>query len=158
MKYSLIFGFIFSALVAFGQNGEALRKIEAARIALITERLELTPDQAEKFWPIYREYTQQRLDLRKELQALKRNADTNQLTDAESKEVLEKGQLLKERQLALDKTYTEKLSTVISNNQILALRKAEEDFKQMIIRRLEQRRDNRDRMDRRDGRKLDDDL
>jgi hypothetical protein len=156
MKYSMIVGLILSALAAFGQNEEALKKIESARIALITERLNLTPEQAEKFWPVYREYTQQRLQLKDELKSLKRSVDAKQMTDEESKQILEKGHALKERQLSLDKNYTDRLSTVITNNQILLLRKAEEDFRQMIIQRLENRRENRERINRRDDRKLND--
>jgi len=41
-------------------------KVEAARIGMITNRLGLTPDQAEKFWPIYREFIQKRQDMRQE--------------------------------------------------------------------------------------------
>jgi hypothetical protein len=156
MKCPLIFGFVLTALAAFGQNEEALKKIESARIALITERLNLTPEQAEKFWPVYREYTQQRLQLREELKSLKNSVDTKQMTDEQSKQVLEKGHALKERQLSLDRNYTDRLSMVITNNQILALRKAEEDFRQMIIQRLENRKENRERINRRDDRKLND--
>jgi hypothetical protein len=156
MKYNLIFAFLFCTLSVVAQDQEAMKKIESARIALITERLSLTPEQAEKFWPLYREYTQQRQALRKEFQSLRRSSDDRQLTDEESKEVLQKGHNLKERQLDLDKTYTDKLGTVITNNQILLLRKAEDDFKQMIIKRLENRKENRERMERRIERKSND--
>lgn len=156
MKYNLIFVLLFCTLSAVAQDQEAMKKIESARIALITERLSLTPEQAEKFWPLYREYTQQRQTLRKEFQALRRSSEERQLTDEESKEVLQKGLDLKERQLDLDKDYTDKLGTVITNNQILLLRKAEEDFKQMIIKRIENRKENRERMERRIERKSND--
>jgi len=156
MKYNLIFVLLFCTLPAVAQDQEAMKKIESARIALITERLSLTPEQAEKFWPLYREYTQQRQTLRKEFQALRRSSEERQLTDEESKEVLQKGLDLKERQLDLDKDYTDKLGTVITNNQILLLRKAEEDFKQMIIKRIENRKENRERMERRIERKSND--
>ena len=156
MKYKMIFAFLFCAFSTVAQDQEAMKKIESARIALITERLGLTPEQAEKFWPLYREYTQQRQSLRKEFQSLRRNSEERQLTDEESKEVLQKGLELKERQLELDKNYTDKLGTVITNNQILLLRKAEDDFKQMIIKRLENRKENRERMDRRIERKTND--
>ena len=53
----LIFGSTFSQ---DSTSPEARRKIQAARIALISERLGLTPEQAEKFWPVYREFSQKR--------------------------------------------------------------------------------------------------
>ena len=156
MKYNLIFGLMLSAVMAFAQDPEAMKKIEAARIALITERLNLTPEQAEKFWPVYREYTQQRQQLRDELKELKRTSENPQMNDEESKKVLERGHQLKERQLSLDKTYNDRLGSVITNNQILQLRRAEEDFRQMIIKRIEKRKDDRERIDRRGDRKLND--
>lgn len=153
MKYKLIFALLFCAMSAVAQDQEAMKRIESARIALITERLALTPEQAEKFWPLYREYTEQRRALRKEFKSLRRTTEEKQFTDEESKEVLQKGLDLKERQLNLDKTYTDKFGTVITSNQILLLRKAEDDFKDMIIKRLENKKENRERMDRRIERK-----
>jgi hypothetical protein len=51
----IIVPLLFLFQLSFGQDRDARQKIESARIALITERLGLTPEQAEKFWPIYNE-------------------------------------------------------------------------------------------------------
>lgn len=137
-------------LAGIAQDEEAMKKIESARIALITERLELTPGQAEKFWPLYREYQLKQKDIRREFMDARRSARENTVTEQESKELLEKGLELKERQLALEKVYTERFSSVITTRQILQLRRAEEDFRQMLLQRMERRRDQRDRMMRRE--------
>jgi hypothetical protein len=134
---------------AIAQNQERLERIRAARIALINDRLELTPEQAEKFWPLYNEYTQQRQDLLKEYQSMRQSSEGRQLTDEESKELLNKGIRLKEKQLDLDRTYNDRLTRVITNNQILLLRRAEEDFRKMIIERLDNRREQRERRENR---------
>ncbi len=42
-------------------------KIQAARVAYITDQLALTPAEAERFWPIYREFAQKRNELRQQL-------------------------------------------------------------------------------------------
>ena len=127
-----------------------MRKIEAARIALITERLELTPEQAEKFWPLYREYSGQREVIRKEFVEARREVKAEGMSEEESRKLLAKGLELKERQLLLEKAYAEKFNTVITSRQILLLRKAEDDFRQMLLERLEHRREQRDRMQRRE--------
>jgi hypothetical protein len=134
----------------FSQDEQALKKVEAARIALITERLELTPEQAEKFWPLYREYVAKRQDLRREYIDARKEANHEQMSEEESKKLLDKGLELKERQLALDKLYSERFNNVITTRQILQLRKAEEDFRQMLMERLDRRRDARDRLNRRE--------
>lgn len=140
-------------IMAPAQDEQALRKLESARIALITERLELTPEQAEKFWPLYREYASKREELRKDFVTTRREVKESGVTEEESKKLVEKGLDLKEKQLDLDRKYSEKFTTVITNRQILALRKAEDDFRKMLIERIERRKEHRDRVHRRDERK-----
>jgi hypothetical protein len=122
------------------QDQEAFQKIESARIALITERLGLSPDQAEKFWPIYREYNEQRQLLRQERQEIRRGVDPKKLSEEESKRIMERGHALRQRELNLDQDYSERMLRVISNQQILALKNAEEDFRRMLVERIERQR------------------
>jgi membrane-associated HD superfamily phosphohydrolase len=145
---------ILWSTLTLAQNPEAMDKIESARIALITERLELTPEQAEKFWPLYREYTERRQELRKQfLDARHQIKKDHEISDEESKKLIDKGLELKEKQLALDRDYADKFNRVITARQLLQLRKAEDDFRQMLLERLEKRRETRDRLDRREERK-----
>ncbi|MEQ9229483.1 MAG: hypothetical protein RIF46_02300, partial [Cyclobacteriaceae bacterium] len=125
-------------------------KIEAAKIALITERLSLTPEQAQKFWPIYNEFAKRQQEVRQAFAQARRNHDPKTASEEENKRILEMGMKAKEQTLQLEKQYSERLLEVINNRQLLSLRKAEDDFTQMIIKRLrdqQQRRDQvRDRM------------
>jgi predicted phage-related endonuclease len=139
--------------LAVAQSPEVLDKIESARIQLITERLELTPEQAEKFWPLYREYTERRQNLRKEFLDARQEIKKEQMSEEESKKLIEKGLALKEKQLTLDRDYADKFNRVITAQQLLQLRKAEDDFRRLLLERLEKRRDVRDRLDRREDRK-----
>ncbi|GAA0891292.1 hypothetical protein GCM10009122_09710 [Fulvivirga kasyanovii] len=144
---------VFSGTLLMAQSKEALEKIESARIALITERLELTPEQAEKFWPLYREYSEKRKELRQEFMDARQSVDRKDMTEEESKMLLNKGLELKERQLNIDRTYAERLTRVISTQQLLQLRKAEDDFRRMLLERLERRRDQRERINNRQERR-----
>jgi hypothetical protein len=150
MKYVLYVLLFLLTHLAFAQDDQTLKKIESARIALITERLELTPEQAEKFWPLYREYSSQREGIRKEFMEARREVKNEKMTEEQSKKLIEKGLQLKERQLHLEKIYSEKFNTVITSRQILLLRKAEDDFRQMLLDRLEHRKEQRDRMQRKE--------
>lgn len=146
----LCLSLLWVSSVAWAQDeAEARRKIESARIALITERLDLSPDQAEKFWPIYREYYQQRDALRKDFQDARGNVSRENLTEEESQRLLQLGMKMKEQQLTLEKKYSERLTNIISSRQLLALRKAEDDFRRMLLERLEKRREMQRRMQRR---------
>jgi len=140
-RYTLIMAALIVTLSAFAQDKKAMQKIETARIALITERLELTPDQAEKFWPLYREYNQQRRQLRQEFKDTRQGVDRQNLTEEQSKELVAKAMDLKQRELNLEKQYAERMTQVISAQQILRLRNAEKDFQQMLLRRIQQQRE-----------------
>jgi hypothetical protein len=40
-----------------GHKGERLAQLENAKIAFITNRVTLTQEQAQKFWPLYNEFS-----------------------------------------------------------------------------------------------------
>ena len=136
----LILGFMamFSTLSA--QNKAAMQKIESARIALITDRLGLSPEQAQRFWPIYNEYSTQRRQLRSQLTEARKGIDPQTLTEQQSQQMMNLRFEVKQKELNLEKDYAKRLRDVISSQQILSLRNAEDDFKRMLLQRIEQRR------------------
>ena len=143
-RLTIISILLLAFLGAYAQNQKAMEKIESARIALITERLELTPAQAEKFWPLYREYNEQRRLLREEFRDTRQGVDMQNLTDEQSNELMQKAMDMKQRQLNLEKKYSERMTEVISAQQMLRLRNAEKDFQQMLIRRIQNQRQQQD--------------
>lgn len=139
--------------LVMGQSPEALQKIRSARIALITTRLDLTPEQAEKFWPLYNEYTEKREALRDEYIKERASVKRESITEEQSSRLLDMGLEIKEKQLELDRIYSARLTKVISSTQLLELRHAEEEFKRMILERLERRMEMRERMENRQERR-----
>lgn len=137
---------LFGWSLSYGQDPKALEKIESAKIALITERLSLTPEQAEKFWPVYREYSERQLAMRREFQDARKSYDPKTASDEESQRLLDLGMRIKERQLQMEKDYSERLLLVINQRQLLSLRKAEEDFRAMLLVRLQQQRDRQQQL------------
>jgi hypothetical protein len=113
-------------------------KINAARVAYITERLGLTSEEAEKFWPVYREYVQKRIELRKQFrEARKSGQDEKNLLDLDLK--------IKQQELDLEKDYSGRLQKVISAQKLMTLRQAETDFRRLLLRQIQQRHMREDR-------------
>ena len=127
------------------RDPKAREKIEAARIGVITNKLGLTPEQAERFWPVYREFSEKRMELRKEFRAEQEKVKPDQATPEQKQRLIELGLNLKQRELDLEKTYSGKLLNVISADQMLNLRSAERDFQRMLINQLQQRREMQQR-------------
>jgi hypothetical protein len=144
MKNLLLLMITFCSMPAFAQQGDiesvrdpqAREKIRAAHAAYVTERLELTPAEAEKFWPVYREYAERRRGLRQQMRtARQRELDETALLHLDLK--------IKQDELDLEKTYTEKLQNIISSQKLLKLRDAEADFRKLLLRQIQQRRRQR---------------
>lgn len=125
---------------SWAQDAKGREKIEAAKIGLISERLGLTPDEAERFWPIYNEYSQKRRANQQQFQQARRNFKQEVATDQETRDMLALGRKTKERQLNLEQEYSDRLLNVISTRQLMSLNEAEQDFRNMLLRRLDQRR------------------
>lgn len=127
------------------QDPKAQERIQSLRIAYITEKLGLTTEQAEKFWPLYREFSQERKKLGQELREAQRQIDPKNPDPKKQQDLLDLGLRLKERELKLEKDYSGRLREVISAQQMLNLRKAEGDFRNMVMQQLQQRRDMQQR-------------
>lgn len=134
--------------VLHAQNKEAMKKIESARIALITQRLGLTPVQAQQFWPLYNEYALQKRDLRKQFVEERSKMDPQNITEQESRRLMELNLDIKQKEVNLEREYAGRMMNVISSRQIMSLKQAEQDFNRMLLQRIEQRRRQQMNMER----------
>ena len=69
-----------------------------------------------------------------------RQVDPKQPDPKKQQELVELGLRLKQRELDLEKDYSGRLMKVISAQQMLNLRQAEQDFRAMLLNQLQQRR------------------
>ena len=112
-------------------------KLEALRIAFITKELNLTSAEAQTFWPVYNEYQDKTDAARKAFrQQYKKNVDINTLTDKEADSYIAAEIELKQREASLFKEYMEKIKKVVGAKKTAKLRKAEEEFKQELLKIL----------------------
>lgn len=113
-------------------------EIEALRVAYITKKLNLTPTEAQTFWPLYNEYTQKRETLRKEhKEKLKKyKEDVSLMTDAEAQEYIDAEMTYRQKDLDLQKDFYKKLKAVLPAKKIVLLAKAEEEFKKILLEGL----------------------
>ena len=115
------------------QEGGKKEKIEALRVAFITEQLSLTTDESQKFWPIYNEYQDKVRAARREFKAQQGNFTT----DKEAQDYLDAELLFKQRELALYKEYYDKFKKVLPVKKVAKLRQAEEEFKKVLLAKLQ---------------------
>lgn len=111
-------------------------KIESARIGFITQRLNLKPEQAEKFWPVYNEYQNQKKEIRKNMHKIKKMNSNLTITDEQIIKNINKMIDLKQQKLDIEKECIFKLQKVLTARQLVELHKAENDFTMMLLNKL----------------------
>jgi hypothetical protein len=134
----ILCSFLVSSL--FGQDGQKEERIRALRIAFITEELQLTSAEAEKFWPIYNEYEAERKKIRQEYRKEKRDKE---MSDVEAEEMVDASFALQEKQLQLKRNYYDKMKTAISTQKLVLLERAEKKFREKIINEIKRRKQER---------------
>lgn len=144
-KYGKVGAFVlclFSMLVFYGQGGPGREKIKTLKVAFITERLSLTSEEAQAFWPIYNEHERniQMIRRKERLEIQSKLMDMELLTNAEANQLLNRLVAFEQEKQDLHIAFINRMSKVISPKKTLLLIKAEEDFKRRLLREMQQRR------------------
>jgi cytochrome P450 len=132
-----------ASLFAQRHSEEEIQRIQDAKVAIITNRLSLTPEQSAGFWPVYNEYAQKRRDIHRAQRKIINDRRAEGKTDEQVLDNLKEVQELKQKELDLEKEYQSRFLKVITANQVVELYKAERTFNDMLIQRLKQRQDRK---------------
>ena len=115
----LLISFAFSFLIGLAQNGN---RLEALKIAYITKRLDLSPEEAQKFWPIYNQYAE-------ELKRARQDAIRSNKSEIELDESL----------LNIRKKYSVQFGQALSPQKIDTFFKSEKEFGAYVQKEMEHR-------------------
>ena len=139
--------FLLVTTFAFAQgHKEKQEKIKALKVAYITEQLELTTDEAQKFWPIYNDYQEKQFDLRHEkMRTILGKLDVGnieKLSEKEASALLSQMQGVEETLFTLQKKYIKDLQSILSDKKIMKLKKAEGDFNRHLLKQMREKHKN----------------
>nr|WP_321233164.1 sensor of ECF-type sigma factor [uncultured Psychroserpens sp.] len=133
--------FIVLTFSAFGQRKERQERIQALKVAFITEKLELTSEEAQRFWPVYNAIESEKETLRKEAQSIRRGLDFETLTDAEANKLITDMLGIENRKHNLHSKQVNDLLKVIPAKKVILLKVVEEQFNKRMIAELKKRRE-----------------
>ena len=142
-----IFLLPFCVQKAIGQrdsNTGRMEKFRAEKIAYMTEKMNLTTNEAQKFWPIYNEFEKERFAT----QGKRHELDKKIMESGDNlseKEILELNNKLVQSfqdEADLVKKYNEKLLRVLPPRKVLMIYKVENQFRMEMIRKFRDRQGN----------------
>jgi len=115
---------------------ERLQNIQNAKIAFLTEKLNLTTEQSQRFWPIYNQLEADRNTLHQKSRAL-RMENIDAMSESDIRTALNNRFNWRQEELDLDKQYMEKFMRVISVRQLATLYRSERDFTKVLLKKLD---------------------
>ncbi|HEY0679165.1 MAG TPA: hypothetical protein VGD17_12810 [Chitinophagaceae bacterium] len=120
----LISMFVWSAGLSLAQEGNNHPdggKLKAYQIAFLTKKLNLTPEEAQRFWPVFNKYEDE--------------IRTTRMQNRQANEVE-----LEEKVVNIRKKYFDEFSRVLNKERANSVFKADKEFKDVVRRELMERR------------------
>lgn len=144
---SILMSCVFCAALSAQPDPEKQNdRIAAYRVAVFTEVLNLTSEEAQGFWPVFNEFQGKREQLQKQLKPSKQLESMN---DAEVEEYLKKYFELKQQEVDLERDLTQRLRKVLPVRKIAKIPVAEREFRERLVSKLKEMKERK--MERRAG-------
>jgi hypothetical protein len=113
---------------------ERYERIEAIKVAFITKKLDLTTEEAQKFWPVYNNYQKELMEL------MRKRREDRQKTDIAPNDKINADLTYESKMLELKKKYKKSYLKAIPAEKVLLLYQAEREFREHLIKQLNHRR------------------
>lgn len=137
MKHLLIaLFFLFPVLTMAQRPGERSNEIESYKIAYLTQKLDLSSDEAKVFWPIYNDWQKEQTALRKErsqMISFRKITEIEGLSDTEVQTLILNDFSYRQRELNLDRKYYSRLKSNLPIKIVGKFYRAQEAFKRELL-------------------------
>ncbi|TKC61356.1 hypothetical protein FBD94_12525 [Pedobacter hiemivivus] len=138
MKQLLIaFLFILPIMVSAQGYGDRKNEIESYKIAYLTQKLDLSAEEAKVFWPIYTDWQREQDELRKErsqkMISFRKITEIEELSDNQVQTLITNDFNMRQRELNLDRRYYSKLRENLPIKIVGKFYRAQEAFKRELL-------------------------
>lgn len=135
---TLLLLIITSLTLAQPRFNQKKEQIKALKIAYITDELQLTAEEAAKFWPLFNAFEEKQKNLRKErLRSYmdeNQNVEIDKMSEKEASTVLNEIENSEEDAFQNRKKFVASLKTILPATKILKLKKAEDGFNKKLLK------------------------
>ena len=141
--------FFLNVLFINAQNPDKsfmnLQEFEKSKQEFIIKEADLSPQEAEKFFPLNVELQKKKLELHRKYQEdMKHAKETGNISEEEYKKLIDNNIDIKMKEAELDKLYTDKFNKLMSPQKLFKAQQAERSFMQEELRKYrESKKDGR---------------
>ena len=129
--------FLLPAMAMAQKADDRKNEIESYKIAYLTQKLDLSSEEAKVFWPIYNAWQKEQTALRKErgqkMISFRKIAEIEELSDTEVQNLIVNDFSFKQRELNLEKKYYSQLKSNLPIKIVGKFYRAQEAFKRELL-------------------------
>lgn len=131
--------FSFTYLIAQERregNPEMFEKIKAEKISFFTSKLDLTPKEAQTFWPVYNEFEKKRFEIQREIHEFEHMPDEKfaSLSETDIEKMTNNYISSFEKEAQLLKEYNKQFLKILPKKKVLTMYRTENEFRGHLIR------------------------
>jgi hypothetical protein len=121
---------------------EHIEKFRSMKIAFFTERLELTPGEAEIFWPAYNEHEKKMREFSRHRHFRPRNIEERLeiMTDQEAENMVDEMMEARKKEVQLEAAFHEDLKKILPPKKVVKFYNTEIQFREYMLRRIRDER------------------
>jgi hypothetical protein len=137
---------LFPCLLKAQENGARSQEIESYKVAFLTQKMDLSSDEAKIFWPIYNDFQKEQSALRKQRMqsgiSQRKIDEIENLSDAQVQSLINNELNYKQQSLNVEKKYYAKLKSSLPIKVVGKYYRAQESFKKELLSRYGRGRGN----------------
>ena len=115
------------------QARKGAERINASKVAFFTQQLDLSVEEAQKFWPVYNEYNKNVEAARNDIREAMRDMNDSQKSSAEIKAALKKYTDSQKKEAQLTESYINKLMGLLPVEKVAKVFAAEDMFRMQLL-------------------------
>ncbi len=116
-------------------------KVEALKRSYYSEKLALTPAEAEKFWPIYNEFSKKEDALRKEGKGDRKKGEQPNFTEKEALTEIDRIAVQKKSHIDLETQFLKDCMPVLGASRTMQLTQIDRDFQRELLEHMRERKE-----------------
>jgi len=142
IRHLLVFITLTLSLSLSAQTTDPEKALKAEKVTFLTNKLQLTADEAKVFWPIYDEYWERKIAIQNERRKFVEEfaKDMDKLSEADIINYTNRYVNSSKQETDLLEEFNTKLKTILPPKKIMLLYQSNYDFKDYLLKKVKESR------------------
>ncbi|HNV52876.1 MAG TPA: hypothetical protein PLH91_00665 [Tenuifilaceae bacterium] len=142
IKHLLVFCTLAFSLSLSAQTTDPEKALKAEKVTFLTNKLQLTADEAKVFWPIYDEYWERKIAIQNERRKFVEEfaKDVDKLSEADIINYTNRYVNSSKQETELLAEFNTRLKTILPPKKIMLLYQSNYDFKDYLLKKVKESR------------------